>query len=151
MTRSFWSKTHLVNWKLSPKLLLGHSSLSDIRAIDAYIYWSMLFLLLPHSFYDARLPFSLKRTWFFRFSFYLGGLVHFAIMWSLDSSLKHLQGGAFHTTVFQITSHTSVLLLLSDYFEPFFWRMVSNSTKGLVWKIFALTLFLPQPQIMSRF
>ena len=69
-------KIQLVNCKLSPYFSLERSSLLDIRAIDAYILWSSLFLPLLH----ARLPFSLKRTCFLRFSLYFGGLGYFAIM-----------------------------------------------------------------------
>ena len=47
------SKIQLVNYELSPKFPLGHLSLPDIRAIDAYIFWYMLFLPLSY----ARLPF----------------------------------------------------------------------------------------------
>ena len=50
------SKTQLVNCELSPKFPLGHSSLPDIRAIYAYIFWSLLFFLLLH----AKLPFHLN-------------------------------------------------------------------------------------------
>ena len=58
------SKIQLVYCELSPKFLLEHSSLSDIRAIDSYIFRSSFFSLLSHYFYDARLPLSLKRTCF---------------------------------------------------------------------------------------
>ena len=58
------SKIQLDNCELSPKFPIGHSSLLDMRAIDAYIYWSLLFLLLLRT----ELPFSLKRTCFIRFS-----------------------------------------------------------------------------------
>ena len=52
-------KIQLVNYKLSPKFPLGHSSLPDIRAIYAYIFWS---LLLSHYLCDTRLPILLKHT-----------------------------------------------------------------------------------------
>ena len=58
------SKIQLVNCELSPTLLLGHSSLSDIGAIDAYIFWSLLFLLMSHFFCDEWLPFSLECSLF---------------------------------------------------------------------------------------
>ena len=48
------SKIQLVNCELSPKFPLGHLLLPDIRAIDAYIFWSLLLLPLLH----ARLTFS---------------------------------------------------------------------------------------------
>ena len=82
------SKTQLVNCKLSPKLPLGHSSLPNIRVIDAYIFWSMLFLSLSH----ARFLFSLKRNYLCRFSFSFGGFENFAIRWSSDPHLKHFRG-----------------------------------------------------------
>ena len=85
------SKIQLVNYELSPKFPLRHSSLPYIRAIDAYISWSMLFLLLLH----ARLTFSLKRTCFRRFSFYFDGFGNFAIRWSSDPHLQHFRGVCF--------------------------------------------------------
>ena len=69
------SKIKLVNYKLSPRFPLGHSPLPDMRAIDAYISWSLLFLPLWH----AQLHFSIKPTCFFRFSFSFGGFGHFEI------------------------------------------------------------------------
>ena len=82
------SKIQLVNCELSPKFPLGHFLLPDIRAIYAYIFWSMLTFPLSH----ARLPFSFKRTCFRHFLFYFGGFGHFAIRWSLDPHLKHFRG-----------------------------------------------------------
>ena len=77
------SKVQLVNYKLSPKFLLGHSSLIDMRAIDAYIFLSLLFLPLSHT----RLPFSLKHTSFLRILLSVGGFGHFAIRWYSDPHL----------------------------------------------------------------
>ena len=57
-------KIQLVYFKLSPKSILWDSSLSDIRAIDSYIFWSLLFSPLSNSFCDTWLPLSLKRTCF---------------------------------------------------------------------------------------
>ena len=82
------SKIQLVNYKLSPKFPLGNSSLPDMRAIDAYIFCSLLFLLLLH----ARLPFSLKLTCFRRFLSCFCGFGHFVIRWSSDPHLKHFWG-----------------------------------------------------------
>ena len=86
------SKYQLFNGKISPKFRLGHSSLSDICAIDAYIFWSVLCLPLLHSFCPERLLILLKRTWFRHFSFSFGRLGHFAIGLSSDLHLKHLRG-----------------------------------------------------------
>ena len=69
-------KIQLVNCELSPYFTLLRSSFIDIRAIDAYILWSSLFLPLSH----AQLTFSLKITFFCRFSLSFGGLGHFVIM-----------------------------------------------------------------------
>ena len=69
------SKIQFFNCELSPKFPLGHSSLLDMRAIDSYIFWSLLFSPFSHE----RLPFSLKRTCFFRFSLYFCGFGHFSI------------------------------------------------------------------------
>ena len=82
------SKIQLVNCELSPKFSLGNSSLPNNCAIDAYIFWSLLFSPLEH----ARLPFLFKRTYFWRFSIYFGGFGHFAIMWYSDTHLKHFRG-----------------------------------------------------------
>ena len=82
------SKIQLVNYELSLNFLIGNWSLPDMCAIHKYIFWSLLFLPLSH----ARLPFSLKRTWFFRFTFSYGGFRHFAIRWSSYPHLKHFRG-----------------------------------------------------------
>ena len=71
------SKIQLVNCKLSPQFPLDRLSLPDIRAIDAYIFQSSLFLSLSHT----RLLFSLKRTWFRRFHY---PLVAWDILQSCD-------------------------------------------------------------------
>ena len=68
-------KIQLVNYELSPKFPPGHSSLPDIIAIYTYIFWLLLFLPFLH----AQLPFSLKHTFFCRFSFSFGGFGHFSI------------------------------------------------------------------------
>ena len=81
-------KIQLVNGELSPYFSLERSSLLDICAIDAYIFWSSLFSPLSH----AQLPFSIKRTCYRCFSLSFGGLGHFAIMLSLDPHLKHFRG-----------------------------------------------------------
>ena len=82
------SKIQLVDCELSPNFSLGHLSLPDIRAIYPYIFWSLLFLLLSH----ARLPFSLKCTFFCCFTLSFGGFGHSAIRWSSDPHLKHFWG-----------------------------------------------------------
>ena len=69
------SKIQLVNCELSPEFSLGHLSLPDIRAIDAYISLSLLFSPLSH----ARLKFSSKRTYFGCFLLSFGGFGNFAI------------------------------------------------------------------------
>ena len=56
------SKIQLVNSELSPKFPLGHSSLSDIYVIDAYISWSLLFSPLSHAkklFHESVLAFAI--------------------------------------------------------------------------------------------
>ena len=85
------SKIQLVNYELSPKFPLGNLSLPDIHAIDAYIFWSLLFL----PFLYAWLPFSSKLTCFCRFSFSFGGFGHFEIRWSFDPHIKHFRGVRF--------------------------------------------------------
>ena len=83
-SEKFGDSSQLTNWILdsratchmTPKVSLGHSLLPDICAIDAYIFWSLLFSPLSH----ARLTFSLKRTCFRRFSLYFGGFGNFTIM-----------------------------------------------------------------------
>ena len=69
------SKIKFVNCELSPKCSLGHSSLLDICAIDAYIFWSSLFSPLLH----ARLTFSLNHTLFRCFLLSFGGFGHVEI------------------------------------------------------------------------
>ena len=113
------SKIQSVNYKLSPKYLLGIFSLPDIRAIDAYIFWSLLFLPFSNYFCDARLPLSLKRTGFCHFSLYLGGFGHLTIRRYLDLHLKNFSRFTFSLLLVQITGRTSFLLLLYDLFERF--------------------------------
>ena len=83
------SKIQLVNCELSPYFSLLHSSLLDIRSIDMYILWSLLFSPLLH----AGLKISLKYTCLRCFSLYFGGLGHFSIMWSSDPHPKNFRGG----------------------------------------------------------
>ena len=133
----------LVNCKLSPKLLLWHLSLSDIHAIDAYIFLSLLFQPMLHYFYDAWLSLSLKRTCFLCFSFYLGGLGNFTIRWSSDQHLKHLQGVRSVRLFSGSPAAWYFFLILSDTFETFFWIMVVTSTKSALFlgKIYSLNIF----------
>ena len=60
--------------------------------MDTYTFWSLLLSTLSHYFFSARLPLSLKHTYFFRFLLSLGGFGHFSIRWSSDPHIKHLQG-----------------------------------------------------------
>ena len=85
------SKIQSVNYKLSPKYLLGIFSLPDIRAIYAYIFWSFLLSHLSKYFWDAQLPLLLKRTYFCSFSFYLCDFWNFTIRWCSNPHLKYLQ------------------------------------------------------------
>ena len=81
------SKIQMVNFELSPKFPLGLLSLLDMRAIDAYIFWSLLFSLLL----CAQLPCLLKRTCFRQFLFSFGGFGHLAIRWYSDPNLKYFR------------------------------------------------------------
>ena len=68
------------------------------------------------------------------------------------SASKTFTRRAFRTFVVQITSRTRFPLLLSDPFEFFFFRVVVTSTKSaLCLEKFALSLFLPQLDLLSRF
>ena len=142
------SKIQLFNCKLLPTFSLGHSSLPDIRAIDAYIFWSLLFLPLSH----ARFPFSIKSTFLHRFSISFGGFVHYKIMWYSDLHLKHFRGirsirlfseastaRAFYIFVIFILKHFS-----AEWFVP-------PQLVDFVWTACPLSLFLPKPELMSRF
>ena len=136
------SKIQLVNWKLSPKCLLGNLSLSDIHAIYAYIFWSLLFCQFSGYFSDAWSPLSLKCTCFRRFSFYLGGFIHFAIRWSSDPNLKHL-GGVHSIRLFSESPASQDFSLSFLIFWIFFCIMVGTSTKSALFldKICSLTIF----------
>ena len=142
------SKIQLVNCKLSPKLSLGHSSLPYICAINAYIFWSLLFLLLLY----AQLTFSLKRTWFCRFSFYFGGFVNFAISWSSDLHIKHFQGVCSVRLLYEWPDARnfsfSVLILLRHCSTE--WLSPPQKVR-FVWTVFAISLFIPQTELLSRF
>ena len=97
---------------------------TDIRAMDAYIFWSLLFLPLLH----AQIPFSFKSTCFCRFSLYFGGFGNFAIKLSSDPHLKHFRG-VRSVCLFSESPSTRVLFFLSDPFETFFCRVISTYTK----------------------
>ena len=79
------SKIQLVNYEVSTNFPLENLSLLDMRAIYAYIFWSLFFLLLLRE----RLTFSLKITCFCCFSLSFGCFGHFVIRWSSDPHLKH--------------------------------------------------------------
>ena len=127
------------------KFPLGHSSLPDIRAIYAYIFWSLLFSPLSH----AQLPFSLKRTSFRRFSFYFGGFRNFAIMWSSDPYLKYFQG--VHSVCLLSESPAARAfsfpsLILLNFFSAEW--LVPPQKVHFVWTLFALSIFLPKPDLL---
>ena len=86
-----------------------------MRAIDAYIFWSLLFLLLLR----ARLTFSLKRTCFCRLSLSFGGFGHFAIRWSSDQHLKYFQDARsirlFSEAPAALDFYVSCLILLNHF------------------------------------
>ena len=142
------SKIHLVNCELSPYFSLERSSLLDICSIDAYILRSSLFLLLLH----ARLPFSLKRTCLRRFSLSVGGLGHFAIMWSSDPHLKHFWGGRSVCLLDEKSTARAFsfyFLILLKHFSAE-WLLPSQNVH-FVWTSCDLSLFLLEPELLSRF
>ena len=115
----------MVNCKISPKFSLVHLSLPDIHAIDAYIFWSLLFSPLSH----ARLPFLLQRTCLRRF---------FVIFWWLGTfcdnvifryTSKAFPRSTFHMSIGWNINRASFLLFLSYPFEAFFHSMIVTSTK----------------------
>ena len=57
-------------------------------AIDAFIFWLLLFLPMSH----ARLTFSFKHTCFFHLQLSFGGFGNFAIRLSSDPHLEHFLG-----------------------------------------------------------
>ena len=87
-------KIIFVNWKLLPKSILELSSLTNICAIYAYIYWLLSSSPSFNSFFDTRLPFSLKRILFCLLLLSSGGFGNWAIRWSTDLDLKHLERGS---------------------------------------------------------
>ena len=139
------------NWSIAnchQNFSLGHSSLPDIRPIDAYLFWSLLFLLVLH----AWSPFSLKRTYFRRFSSSFDGFGYFAIMWSSVPNLKNFRG--VHS--FFLLSEASTaqdfsfyfLILLKHFSAEWF---VPPQNLQYVWTACVLWLFLPKPELLSRF
>ena len=90
------SKIQLVSYELSPKYILGVSTLEDIRAIDAYIFWDLfcskfLSYALYIYFYLYVQVFGLyvfQKTLFSIFP----GPGKSVIQWSSDPHLKHLFG-----------------------------------------------------------
>ena len=66
------------------------------------------------------------------------------------STYKTFPGRTFRTPVVRITSHTSFLLFLSDSFEFFPAEWLTPPQKvHLIWTGFSLSLFLPQPELIS--
>ena len=138
----------MVNCELSPKFPLGHYSLTDMRSIDAYIFWLPLFLPLS----NARLPFSLKITWFFNFLLSFGGFGHFAIRWSWDPHLKHFRGVRSECLLSEWPSARdfsfSCLILLKRFSAEW---LVPPQKVQFIWTVFYISLFLPKPELLSRF
>ena len=103
-------------------------------------------------FYDAWLLLSLKRTCFCCFSLSLGGLGHLSIRWSSYLYLKHLWG----VRSVRRFSESSAAQYFYFYFlivlEHFSVEWLAPPQKVyFVWKRFSLSLFLPEPELMSRF
>ena len=142
------SKIQLVNCELSPNFPLGHSSLPDIRAIGSYIFWSLLFSPLLYT----RLTFSLKRTFFRRFSFSFGGFGHFSIRLSSDPHLNHFQGvRSVHLLSESPAAQDfsfSCLILLKHFSAE--WLTPPQKLR-FFWTVFAISLFFPKPELLSRF
>ena len=142
------SKIQLVNCELSPYFSLERLSLLDMHAVDAYIFWSSLFLPLLHT----RLPFLLKHTCFCRFSLSFAGLGHFEIMWSSDQHLKNFQGVRY-ICLLDVTStawdfYFSFFILLEHFSSE---QFLPPQNMHFVWTVCALSLFLPEPELLSRF
>ena len=125
------SKIKLANCKLWPKFLLGNSSLLDISATDAYIFWSWLFSPFLHSFCNALLPLSLRCTYFGRFSLYLGGLEHFAIRWSSYTHLQHLRGVRSVSLLYESTAARAFISIMWSFLHIFllnYWQLHKKCT-----------------------
>ena len=141
-------KIQLVHCKLSPYFSLFRLSLLEIRAIDAYILWSLLFLRWSH----AQLKFSLKTTCLRCFSLSFVGLGHFAIMGSSDPHLKHFRGRSYEFLVDEISTarvfSLSFLILLKHFSTE--WLLPQQNVK-FVWTECALSLFILEPELLSRF
>ena len=141
-------KIQLVNYELSPYFPLLRSSLLVIRAIDAYILWSSLFVPFSH----ARLTFLLKYTCLRRLLLSFSGLGHFAIMWSSYPHLKHFRGGSsvflFDETSTARAFSFSFLILLKHFSAEW---LVPPQNVHFVWTSFALSLLPTKPELPSRF
>ena len=113
-----------------------------------YPFFAVIYLFLLH----ARLLFPLKRTCFRRFSFSFGGFGHFAIKWSLDPHLKHfkevrsihLWSEAPATQYFSFSC-----LILFEHFSAEW--LVPPHKFHFVGTVFDLSIFLPKPELISRF
>ena len=142
------SKIQLVNCGMLPKFPLGNLLLLDKRAIDAYIFWSLLFSPFLH----AWLPFSFKCTWFCRLSFSFGGFGHFSIRWYWDRHIKHFRGvRSVHllseSPAARTFSFSCLILLKKNSVE---W-LVPPQKVHFLWTLFSISLFLPKPELLSRF
>ena len=126
------SKIQLVNCELSQNFPLEISSLPDICAINAYIFW----LLSPSPFLDyfcdVQLFLSLKRTWFRIFLLSSGGFGHLAMIWSAH---PHFRNNVKVYIQYVVCLHHQTNYLFPYpflSFNFFFYRMVSNSTKSAI-------------------
>ena len=137
------SKIQLFYYGLSPKFLLGNSSLSDIRSIDAHIFWSLLFFPLLHFFLRCTITSFIKTYSLSPFIVFFGWLQKFCnqiifrsaskILWCVIS--VRLLSESLATRAFSVY----FLILLKTIY-----RMVSTTTKSENFpdKICSLTIFI---------
>ena len=95
---------------------------------------------------------SLKRTFFRRFSLSFGGFGNFAIRWSAYPHLKHFQGVCSLCLLSEALAARafsfSCLILLKHFSEEW---LVTPQKVHFVWTVFDLSLFIPKPDLLSRF
>ena len=138
------------NWSISNcPILLTFTFVIAIHSCHRCVY---LIVIVIFSVIACTITSSLKRTRLRRFSFYFGGLGHFAIMWSLDPHLKHLQGGHSVCLIDETSTARafsfSFLILLKNFSAE--WLLPPQNVH-FVWTACDISIFLPKPELLSIF
>ena len=142
----------MVNCELSPKSLLRLLLLSYIRAIDAYIFWSLSLSPFSNSFCDTWLLLSLKRTCFRHLLLSVGGFGHSESRWYSYLHLIHSLGVRSVRRLFKSLAAQAFYLSFLILLKHFSIEWLAPTEKCICfWTIFSLWLFLLERDLLSRF